>query len=359
VPYFSKPFVTFLVFALLLPAHGMAQESDEAPKPPKPPKLFASDEILNIRLQGPWRRISRNASSPERFAGSIEYTDAGGNKASFPVGITTRGLTRRDRVCDFPPLKLWFDKEQVKGTVFRGQGSLKMVTYCQLKPSFQQYNVTEYLAYRIYNLITPYSFRARAMMVDYQDSERDGDPVTRFGFLIEDIDDVARRNDLVELEIPEVSKRRLDPDQTGNYMLFQFLIGNLDWSPLSGPDPVECCHNSKLIGTGPEDSPVFPIPYDLDSTGLVNAHYAAPPAILRVKRITQRLYRGFCLHNEALPAAMDRYRAQKEAILDLFLNESLLTKRIRGRAIKYVEDFYRLLDNPDQVEKQITGKCRQ
>ena len=350
-----KPSVMFLLLAMLLPGPGLAQEPDEAPKPPK---LFKSNEILNVTLKGPWRRMMKRVSSPEKYSGTLEYTDAGGNSASFPIGITTRGLTRRDRVCDFPPLKLWFDKEQVKGTAFRGQNSLKMVTYCQLNKRYEQYYIKEYLSYRIYNLITPYSFRARPMQVNHVDSERDSKPVSRFGFLIEDVDDMARRNGLVELEIPQVSKRWFDPVETSNFMVFQYLIGNLDWSVQVGPDPVECCHNSKLIGTGPEDSPIFAIPYDLDSTGLVNTHYARPPGKLRVSRITQRLYRGYCIHNSELPAALDRFRAQKEVIRDLFRNEPLLTGKSRSTAINYLGDFFESVDKPDHVEKRLTGKCR-
>ena len=353
--HLTKPLIVFLLLALL-PVAGFTQEPDEAPKPPK---LFASNEILDVTLKGPWRRVMKQKSSPEKYAGTLEYTVAGGKTVSFPIGITTRGLTRRDQVCAFPPLKLWFDKEQVKGTAFRGQSSLKMVTYCNSNSRYEQYNVKEYLAYRIYNLITPYSFRVRPMQVNHVDSERDGKEVDFFGFLLEDIDDVAKRNGLVELEISRVSKKRLDSVETSNYVVYQYLIGNLDWSAQVGPDPDECCHNSKLIGTGPEDSPVFVIPYDLDSTGLVNAHYARPPNNLRVRRITQRLYRGYCIHNSELPATLGRFRENREAILGLFRDEPLLTDRSRSTAIKYLEDFYESVNEPEDVEKLLIGKCRQ
>ena len=352
--------VTFLGLCLflLLPLAGLAQEDAD---PPKPPKLFQSDTPLDITLHGPWDRIMDTPSDPRRYPGRLAYTDINGQSQSFDIEITTRGLTRRDKVCDMPPLKLWFDKDLTKGTAFRGQASLKMVTHCDTNRRFQHYYVKEYLAYRVYNQVTSYSFGVRALMVTYVDTGRDDDREREalFGFLIEDVDDVAKRHDLEELEIPRIRMRRLDPVETSNFMVFQYLIGNLDWSALTGPDPVECCHNAKLIGAGPEASPVFPIPYDLDSSGLVDAHYAMPPSQLRVRRITQRLYRGYCVHNDQLPAALDRFRSQQAAIMDLFHNEPQLTGSSRSKAIRYVEGFFSSIEDPGYVQKRLVDKCRE
>ena len=49
----------------------------------------------------------------------------------------------------------------------------------------------------MYNRLTPASFRARLAMIDYVDDS--GKPIiSRYGFFIEDIDDVASRNDMKE-----------------------------------------------------------------------------------------------------------------------------------------------------------------
>ena len=313
---------------------------------------------MTVTLKGPWRRITRRVAKPETYPGELIYSDASGQQHGIEIGITTRGLTRRDTVCDFPPLKLWFAKDQRRGTAFRGQASLKMVTHCKTSRSYEQYYIKEYLSYRIYNLITPYSFRARPMMVTYLDTERDSKGYERFGFLIEDVDDMAERNGVKELEIPRISHRKLDPDETSNYMLFQYLIGNLDWSATGGRDPEECCHNSKLIGQSPDKTPVFAIPYDLDSSGLVDTPYAAPPQRLPVRNIRQRLYRGFCIHNQAVPAALGRFRDQRQNIIELFNAETLLSYKVRSRALKFLDGFYHALANSDAVDKLLIGKCR-
>jgi hypothetical protein len=339
-----------LAGALPIPA-ALAQDAD------KPAKLFELNDRMDVTLEGPWRRMLRRVSEPIEYDGKLSYTDANGQQQAFQIKITTRGLTRRDKVCDFPPLKLWFDKEQLKGTEFRGQGSLKMVTHCK-KQGYEQYYVLEYLSYRIYNLITPYSFRVRPLMVSYLDSDRDGKPQEHFGFLIEDIDEVADRHGLQELEVPEIRHTRLDPVETSNYMLFQYLIANLDWGATGGPDPIECCHNSKLIGAGPDQDPVFTIPYDLDSSGLVDAHYAAPPQKLPVRSIRDRYYRGFCFHNDELPAALQRFQQQRPAIMKLFEDDELLTSKGNSTALNFLQGFYEKLDPPGGIEKWLIDKCR-
>jgi hypothetical protein len=355
--YLAKSTLASVLLVILPTGHGLAQDTP-AEAQPKPPKLFESNEILSITLRGPWRRLESNKSSDETFPGSLEYTELSGEQRSMEIGITTRGLTRRDRVCDFPPLKLWFDKDQNKGTQFRGQGSLKMVTHCQTASRWEQYYVKEYLSYRIFNLVTPLSFRVRPLTVEYVETEGNAETITRFGFLIEDIDDVAERNGFEELEVPRITAGRLDPVAAANVALFQYLIGNLDWSIIGGHDPVECCHNSKLVGAGPEDSPAYPIPYDLDITGLVNPHYGLPPDNLSVRNIRQRLYRGFCMYNDRIPEALERLRALRGEIIELFENEPRLEKRYRQAAIRYLEGFYDDLDKPSRVEKLLIDKCR-
>jgi hypothetical protein len=348
-----KIIVVLLAVALFPAPVALAQEEQ-----PKPVKLFKDHSSMKVTLKGPWRTLVRRKTSGKKHEGVLEYTDSNGDRHSLNVGLTTRGLTRLEKVCDFPPLKVWFDKEEVKGTAFRGQSSLKMVTHCKSSPAYQKYYGLEYLSYRIYNLITDYSFKVRPMMVTYLDTERDSKPLDRFAFLIEDVDDVAARHNLEELEIPRVRHTRLDSAETANYSLFQYLISNLDWSATSGRDPVECCHNTKLIAESVDASTVFAIPYDLDASGLVNAPYAAPPDQLKVRSVTQRLYRGFCFHNNEMQAVMERFKEKKPEIMALFTNPEILTEKIGKRAQKYLEGFYSSLASPKDFKKNLTDKCR-
>lgn len=312
---------------------------------------------MKVTLAGPWHKIEENIERDALYPAKLTYTGSDGAQHTFDVEVSPRGITRRLRVCDFPPLKIHFDKKKTKGTEFRGNKSLKLVTYCDTNSIYQQYYVKEFLAYRIYNLITEYSFRVRPMMMEYLDSETGDDPVTRFSFLIEDTDDVAKRNGIEKLDIDRVPYKQLDPETINHFALFQFLIGNLDWASTDGPGD-KCCHNSKLIGAGEKVSPKFSIPYDFDSSGLVNAHYASPPDAFHMRNIRQRLYRGFCYTNDSLPQSVALFNEKKAEILALFETNTHLKDNIREIAIKYIEGFYKIINNPRRFEREITDKCR-
>lgn len=333
-----------------------AQEEPASEKAAKPAKIFTTNEIMNVRMEGPWRTIERNKDKDDVWEGMFRYQDAGGQEIAIPIAITTRGITRK-RVCDFPPLRIGFDKEAAKGTAFRGAGNLKLVTHCLPKKSYWQYYITEYLSYRLYNLITPKSYRVQGLDVAYASDAEDARTNDRFAFLIEDPDDVAKRNDLLKLNINDITPSRLDPMETSRFMLFQYLVSNLDWSILGGPKDA-CCHNARLIGASETATPLYGIPYDLDSSGLVNAHYAAPPANVKARNVRTRVYRGFCAHNESIAAALEEFRAARPAIEALFADEERLVKSQQNHVRKFIAKFYETLDSPEAVKEELIDNCR-
>ncbi|MGE0045066.1 MAG: hypothetical protein AB7T08_04835, partial [Hyphomonadaceae bacterium] len=216
-----------------------------------------------------------------------------------------------------------------------------------------------YLAYRLFNTLTPQSYRVRPATVTYRDREERRSEVTRFGFLIEDVDDMARRNggrenDTSSGRVPLAS---LEPRQAARVALFNYMIGNLDWSLIDGPEPDECCHNTRTIARA-AGAPLAVVPYDFDNSGFVSAPYAEPPAGVGVAHVRTRLYRGFCTHNGQLPAVVGEFRAQRAAMLALIANETRISQNLRQRATRYIEDFYAILDDPARFERSVVSRCR-
>lgn len=320
-----------------------------------PGDLFGAAEPLPVRIRAPWRDLLRN-DDEKPWPATLSWTDAQGRAQSVPLSVERRGITRQ-RVCGFPPIRLRFEEDAAEGTVFQGQGGIKMVTHCNSGDRYRQYYVLELLAYRVYNLITDYSFRVRALWVHYDDVERGDADEREFAFLIEDDDDVAARHGMDQLDIEKTAPRRLDPLEASRFALFQLLIGNLDWSPLRGPED-ECCHNAKLIGLDPDSGPLIAVPYDFDSSGLVDAHYALPPDGLRLRSVTTRLYRGYCVHNETLPEARRQILGLRPQIDALFENQPLLNDRRRREALEYLADYFSVLESDQRFDAEVTSKCR-
>jgi hypothetical protein len=333
--------------------------SAQSPQAAKPVKLFRSDDPLAVTMTAPWGEIQSNESYQDAYPAQLRYLDASGGAVSLDMTVERRGI-KRQQVCSFPPIKLRFDKDAVRNSALRGQKSLKLVTHCEKSERFDQYYVLEMLAYRMYNLLTDYSFRVRPLQVSYVDSGT-GKPVdSRFAFLIEDDSDVAKRNDLKKIDLARTKASRLDARQSSLFALFQYMIGNVDWAATSGPDPTECCHNVKLIGPEPLEAKdlILPVPYDFDSAGLVDAPYAAPPNGLPIKSVTQRLYRGYCRHNPTLDAARQHIQSQEAALQALIESEDQLTPRSKKKASRYLQGYFEIAGNPGKFQKYIIERCR-
>ena len=355
-PVFRLP---MLLVAAWLATTAMAAGTAGGEEVTKPPRLFSSDDTLVLTISAPWRDFMRKANYQGTYPAQIRYRNADGTAVELEATVERRGVKRQE-LCDFPPVRLRFDKKVVKGTTFRGQDSLKMVTHCDRSSKYDQYYILEMLAYRMYNLLTDYSFRVRPLEVTYVDSERDRTEGTRFAFLIEDDSDVAKRNHLKKIRVPKVKPRQLDPQMSSLMSLYQYMIGNVDWAALRGPDPNECCHNMKLIGPEPlgDDDFVIAVPYDFDSAGLIDAPYAMPPDKLPIKRVTQRLYRGLCRHNGTLEAARQEILAKEAAILGLISGDERLNASTKRKAGRFLEYFFEIARDPGDFDKYVVSECR-
>ena len=351
-------FYPLFCLLVLLKAPGLLLAED-APTQGKPPRLFQSEDVLAITLTAPWNEIERNRKYQGAYPATIEYTGPDGAKLTHKLTVERRGLKRQE-ACRIPPIRLRFEKEEVKGSLFRGQKSLKMVTHCENSTRFDQYYLLEMAAYRIYNRVTDYSFRVRPLSVTYRDSKKGDSDADRFAFLIEDDSDVAERHGLKNLDIGRTLPSRLDKATSSDMALFQMMIGNLDYSPLRGPDPQECCHNVKLIAPRPleQGDTIWPIPYDFDASGIVDAPYAVPPAGLGVRSITQRLYRGYCAHNGTLQESRRKIIGLEPEIMAVLDGDPRLSSRSKKKAGRFLEKYFELIRDDRDFERQVVMKCR-
>ena len=244
------------------------------------------------------------------------------------------------------------------GTLFEGQDKLKLVTHCQKSNRFQDLYIREYAAYKIYNTLTPLSFKVRMAEITYIDTEGKMDPLTRFGFFIEDIDHVGDRAGLDELKIEKIRRRQLAPKQATLYALFQYFIGNLDWSNTQGPPGKDCCHNTKLLApTGAPGDGIIPIPYDFEFSGLVDAPYATPPDNISVNNVRQRLFRGYCRHNGEVDTIKALFLNKENELRAIFQEEALFSKKPRAKTLAYIDSFFKTLKNPKKSRRALQGKC--
>ena len=195
----------------------------------------------------------------------------------------------------------------------------------------------------------------RLLRVTYVNTEDRKNGPERYAFLIEHKNRVAERLDLDDLKIEKTSVSAIQADQLNLTSMFEYLIGNTDFSPIAGAPDDECCHNYVLFGKG--DHPLVAIPYDFDQSGFVDSPYAAPNTRFRIRDVKTRLYRGRCVNNEHLEATFRKFRDTRSTIYALIEGQEGLESGVRRRIARYVDDFYDLIDDPRAVEKKIIDKC--
>ena len=146
----------------------------------------------------------------------------------------------------------------------------------------------------------------------------------------------------------------LDAAYTNLISVFQYLIGNTDFSPVKGPPGEPCCHNTVLFKN---DDTQISVPYDFDVTGFANPPHAVPNPRFRLSGVEQRLYRGRCTNNDQLDATFQLFRDRKKEIYDLVNKQQGLGKRARKEALRYIDDFYDIIDSERQVRNRILESC--
>jgi hypothetical protein len=248
--------------------------------------------------------------------------------------------------------------------LFAQQNRLKLVTQCSNRSDSAQHLELEYLSYRLYAAIAEVAFRVRPVRMRYVDTERNGRETSAPAFLLEHEDGVAARHGMAALAVPQVTSEALDVEAGATLALLQFLLGNTDWSVLGAADNENCCHNSAILGpVGIEtdalpDATIVPVPYDFDQAGFINTTYALPSERLRIRRVTQRLYRGLCAQNSAVPQVAARIVEARPTIEALLTTSQRLDSAYRDRALEFLRGGFEILGNPKLLASEVLDDCR-
>ena len=204
----ARRFLTLLLIGLL-PASALATQA-----------LFGSDDVLEIQLSGPLNTISKNRKNPERE--EHDFVLSVGDR-ELPVRVRIRGKSRTIQ-CEFPPLRLRFEPQDVAETLFAGQDKLKLVTHCRSGRDHYENNLLdEYTAYRIFNLISDTSYRVRLLRVTYVDTDNKLKGLDRpyYAMLLEADDALAQRIGAIVSRSVGVQYSRLDAEQTSRMSVFE------------------------------------------------------------------------------------------------------------------------------------------
>jgi len=310
--------------------------------------LFDSDEVMELTLRGDLKTVFKDRGDDPQYHPATLHYQADQNAIKIPIEIKTRGHFRKIATnCNYPPILLNFAKSSTpKSSVFKDQDKVKLVTPCR----GDQYVIHEYLVYKLYNLITPKSFKARLVKVIYQDTVKNKSSDPYYGILLEEEAEMAMRNLSRSLE-----KIGLRPEETqkGDFLkmaVFEYMIGNTDWS-------VQFQQNIKLITVDSTSLPTT-IPYDFDHAGIVRAPYAKPAEELQMSSTLQRRYRGYCIPEmNQFTEVFETFNQLKDDFYALYEGNPLLSSSYQKQTLKFLDQFYETINDPKKALKEFSYPC--
>jgi len=346
----KKLFNAYICFAFLnlaVPAVCLAQEpginNSSSGK-----ELFESDEILEITISGLTKDLLKDRSdNAKEHPMNILYKAEDGTEISLAAELKTRGHFRRLMGnCTYPPLQVNFtENDTLDSSIFKGQNKLKLVMPC----SGDEYVVREWLVYKLYNVITPKSFRARLVKVTLNNTKNNKTESPFYGMLLESEKQMAERNGGISIDT-KMQPNRTEPNTFLTMAVFEYLIGNTDWS-------VQYLQNIKLVAA---DSLAVPVTaaYDFDHSGLVNAPYAKPAEALLMSSVRERRYRGYCISDmKTFDPVIALYNELKPAIYSVYTDCAVIDEKYIKNTLKYLDEFYETINDPQKVQEECGYPC--
>lgn len=314
--------------------------------------LFKKSDVLKVTITANMRDLIRERDSTELewFGGEFTYAD-GDSAVTVPVELRARGHYRRQRSnCDFPPLFVRGKNADIEGTELQGNPRLKLVTPCRPGiDEYRQYILMEYGVYQAYAMLHDIHPRTRLAEITYRDSADRVKPLTVQAFFMETDEEVSKEHDMsLRDETKGARFRDMNAPVLQSLSLFEVMMGGNDWS-------LGALHNIYLL----QDTTgiYFPVAYDWDFSGIINARYATPSPVLPIKRVTERHYMGPCYTPEQWAPALDQLRARRAQLDGLWASIPGLEPRKQEQATKYLASFWKIIDEPKDFAK-LTRTCR-
>jgi hypothetical protein len=132
--------------------------------------------------------------------------------------------------------------------------------------------------------------------------------------------------------------------------MFQFMIGNTDFS-------VAYQHNGKLLYI---DKTIYPLPYDFDLCGLVDASYAVVNATLGINTVKERKYRGFKRDESMVQEVRDQLLSKKAQFFQIIDNQKSrfeLTSEFESTK-SFLSGFFEILEDDSDFDKKVINNMR-
>lgn len=300
-----------------------------------------AEESQVIELKMNLDSLLENRKKYQYQKAEMSVTFGDGSSKTEEVKVRPRGRFR-NRYGEIPPLKIKLSNSSLTGQGYMPMNELKMVLPFGKGSRQTDWLYKEYLVYKLYETLSPFSFRTQLVEVLLANTSKRKRAIRLQGFLIEDKEELANRSDMHPCQESYLGAN-LSPYHYQIVQLFQFMIGNTDWLPTTS-------HNLAFFRNS--TGGVIPVPYDFDFAGLVNTNYACPNDILPISNVKQRYFMGNYPSLEELKPVIQHFQSKKEDLLQVIQSFGSLRKSEKQKMRQYLLSFFDLIANDTEAESQ-------
>ncbi len=324
-----------LVLILLFFPLSLAAAPQQADN--KPVSLFeyvGRQEGAAFTLETDLTTIIANRYSEDYLPGMMTLA----NGETFTVKVQPKGRYRR-KIAEVPPLKIKVAKKELRERGLDTLTEMRLILPCYDSHRGDQLLIKEYLAYRMFELLTDRCVRARLVRVTLRDNHVEKSSKKMYGLLLEDNEETAARLGGVLVEQYGLPVDSLDVEHAALVAVFQYMIGNTDWD-------IAMMRNVRMVRM--PNGKIAAIPYDFDFSGLVSAPYASPSSESGLHNVRDRFLMANGIPRESLRRAVQLVRQKQSELLTLCYSRHL-PRDVSYDMAQYLETFFNRIDKNNDI----------
>lgn len=337
--------------------------------------LFKNFSPIKISIKAPLTEIIKSKlpslGKKPKYPGVLELkSESNQTLQSFNIELSVRGFSSL-YLCPFPKLRIYFNKDEIKNTLFKNHRTLDLGTHCAEKNDpnvsshflLSYFNHREAFLYRLAKIIGVLSFESRPTWVTYEDTTN---PLAVFNkntyqaFFLEMNHSFLDRTQSKELKAFNSNQKGIDPDDKSIYefqsvseltnldrasslkaVFFEYFILNHDWffaldsnhrRTINDNNPL---WNIKFFRKDNQESIL--VPHDFNFSGLMFVDNFYPRAILPTEYLSH-------FSDQEIKQVISDYKSKEAALIQEYetqKNDSLFYQNL----IKQHNAFFQNLES--------------
>mgnify|MGYP001304410525 CR=1 FL=1 len=276
--------------------------------------------------------------------GGKKFLDATLSYKNEDISILVQNSGDLNYYQDLPPLKFKFNHPNYH--FFRGHKMLKLITHGKIKSGNISKTINNFLAYKKFNILSPFSYKVRLVKIKYVDSSKALEPFIGWGFFVEPKRKILRRFPFKSLSRKKQSRKtNFNSKQTALLHAFNFFIQDTNRYFL---DDNKFFHQKADLFSF-NYFEVLAIPYDFSQSVIHWLNNRSPEEInyiLETSFAKKNWLKYPGLKYSELKNAFRLIYNKRTNFENLYLNKSLpLNKKERKAYINYLDHFFKFLKN--------------